>query len=162
MLYLRDKSMLAENLLQILNTFRKEELKGIDHLNEAKSAYIKILRYLKPYVGDFSRSSKHLKEVIFYNEREWRYTPEWTNKLPAWLTKNDFDNPITKAQYNEKLKNERLTFEPDDISYIIVNEDKEIFPMINALKQIKEKYDSRTVEILNSRIVTCDQILNDF
>lgn len=65
---------------------------------------------------------------------------------------------------NEVLKRFKLSFEPEDIRYIIVKEENEIYPMINDLSEIKSKYVNRegVIEILSSRIITCKQILEDF
>lgn len=161
-LYISEESKVLANLKEILITFTNEELRSIEQLRPATIAYLNIIRYLKQYEGDFSRGSTIIKNVKFYNEREWRYTPDWTDENPLFLSKNDFENPIKKAHANEKLKNSTLAFYPSDIAYIIVKEEKEIFSMITALKQIKGRYDPNTIEVLISRIITCDQILNDF
>lgn len=160
-LYLKEKSSLSNYLLQILDNLQKDEISDLK-LKEIIIAYLKILRYIKPFEGDFLKDSTLLKSVRFYDEREWRYTPESTYEIPLWLVKEVYDNPISRAQENEKLKAIKLSFEPNDISYIIVNKENEIFPMINELKNINGKYNNQTLEILKSRIITCDQIFNDF
>lgn len=78
------------------------------------------------------------------------------------LEKIDYENSITIANANEKMKIHKLEFIPQDIKYIIVKDENEIFPMITAMKEIKDKYDKRTLEILTSRIITSEQILFDF
>ena len=55
-----------------------------------------------------------------------------------------------------------LTFEPDDIKYIIVKEVIEIPKIVSALRK---KFNFRNDEkemVLVSKIITCEQILNDF
>lgn len=160
-LYLANDSIIAESLLDILNTFQAPESNST-HLNIAKKAYVKIIRHIKNYKGDFTRDEKIFKDVIFYNEREWRYTPEPNSKLKFWLDKIEFENKLMLSIENEKASNYKLTFEPDDIKYIIVKNDDEIKNMVNALKDIKSKFEPSIVEKLTTRIITSEQIKNDF
>jgi hypothetical protein len=132
------------------------------------------LKYAKNYEGeDISEKNEH-KTITFYNEREWRYvkednlvdriakikTGQRVQKLK--LTKEEYENPITKATADAMMENVRLNFEPSDIKYVIVKEENEIREMITALKAIKTKYPPDVVEILTSRIITSEQILHDF
>jgi hypothetical protein len=160
-MYLEKDSKLSNNLFNILIELQKDELHQYADWKVVRKSYVEVIRYIKPYQGDFLRGSALIKAVKFYDEREWRYTPEWTNDTPAWITKNEFENPISLALKNEQLKSQKLSFEPKDIKYIIVKDESEIYAMIDSLKKIKSKYDSRTIEILTSRIITCNEILND-
>lgn len=160
--YVSEDSLLDKNLSSIISVFQKDELKNIAHLNEAKESYLHIIRYLKKYEGDFRRGDNIIEDVRFYNEREWRFCPPYNENIKFWLLEDEFKNPVSLAQANETLKNEKLSFEPNDIQYVIIKNESEIYPMIEALKDIKSKYDPRTIETLISKIITSDQILNDF
>jgi len=79
------------------------------------------------------------------------------------LAQLGYKNPEMLKQANSILTNVRLHFEPSDIKYVIVKEEKEILEMVKALREIKgRKYDRDTVLIVASRVITCDQILKDF
>lgn len=123
---------------------------------------LNIFRYIKPFEGNLMRDGKPLKKKTkFYNEREWRYVPPDLVKYYV-LPKGDFQDKDKLKIANEKLKEAKLKFEPEDINYIIVKEEKEISEMVAALKDIKSKYDTQTVEILTTRIITYMQIEQDF
>lgn len=121
--------------------------------------------YLKPYDGDFKRDNKIINNVRFYNEREWRYVPNLKDEIDVEqvLGLEDYENSISLAQENLKIQKFKLEFEPDDIKYIFVKNSKEILAMVKALKEIKgEKYNVETIEILTSKILTTEQVINDF
>ena len=118
-----------------------------------------IRAFMKPYEGEFARRGKKMK-VRFYNEREWRYVPPFDSDLPL-LDKSFFSKRELKGREDRKLRKYKLDYDPSDIRYIIVKEEKEIPVIVRTLKKIR-RYNQRTVEILISRIITSEQILNDF
>lgn len=59
----------------MLNYINSETEMG-DMSNEMSKEFFHMLNYLKPYEGDFYRNGKKIKNVRFYNEREWRFVPE--------------------------------------------------------------------------------------
>lgn len=117
-----------------------------------------IRAFMKPYEGEFVRRGKKMK-VRFYNEREWRYVPPFDSALP--LDKGLFSNRFLKGKEDRKLRKYKLDYEPADIRYIIVKEEKEIPVIVQTLNRIR-RFNRRTAEILISRIITSEQILNDF
>ena len=69
------------------------------------------------------------------------------------------------ANANRQLETDKikLSFNANDIKYIIINDDNQINNMIEELGDIKgSRYDSKTVDRLVSRIITVKQIKNDF
>lgn len=125
-------------------------------------------RFIKPYEG----IGKNNKKVTYYNEREWRYITSVENlrdiNLPTALfgfnfeTKKKFEYDLKKK--NEKLSNsDHLEFSPEDIKYIIVEEETDIIRIFQDLRRIKgEKYSYNDVTKLTTRIMTHNQILEDF
>ncbi|MCJ7647257.1 MAG: abortive infection system antitoxin AbiGi family protein [Candidatus Lokiarchaeota archaeon] len=115
---------------------------------------LQLVKHLKQYEsGDFPENYR------FYDEREWRYVPQ----IKEIMDKGSFlkyrhDNGRTK-----RLDGVKLRFVPDDITYLIINDESEIEQMINKLRYIKSsKYDDKTIEKLISRIITVEQIMEDF
>lgn len=161
-LYLDKDSNISQNFREIIEMMRFEPIRLFDELKSGGEAILKLIRYTKPYIGDFYRNGKIIKDVTFYNEREWRYVPPWDENSTFGLSKEQYDNAITLANENAKIKSYSLSFTPDDIKYIIVNNESEIYSMIESLKEIKIKYPRREIEILTSRIITRDGILSDF
>jgi hypothetical protein len=56
----------------------------------------------------------------------------------------------------------RLEFEPNDIKYIIINDDSEIGEFVDHLRRVKGKnYSLHDIERLTTRIFTTEQIKTD-
>lgn len=73
----------------------------------------------------------------FYDEREWRFIPfEADNKNELFLSLEDFSNSEKLNQANDNLRNYKLTFELDDIKYLIVNTETEKEEIIGIAKDI--------------------------
>ncbi len=133
-------------------------------MSEISTNFAYLIRFVKPYSGDFWRSSGIIKNHNFYDEREWRYVPDTDLlDLPYRLTKKQFLDSIHKTEANSKISNKcKIHFEPDDIKYIIVEKEDHIESMIRAIERIKEKYDPMTKKKLFTRIISKDSIIEDF
>ena len=154
-IYLNRNSRLS-NSLSIIKPSLSELLKAPD--NEKVGTYMGFLyvsRYLKNYKGKFLKDKDHETNITFYNEREWRHVP--TTQV---LTETDYLNKDRREDLSSRLP--VLSFGPEDIKYIIVNKEHEIEETINAIRRIKSKYPPPVIDILTSRIITSEQIKNDF
>lgn len=169
-LYLSNKSQISEYILKLINEF--PAVKQSAHENTILSKYIvqatEISGYIKNYSGPLERKGKIISEnYIFADEREWRYKLPFEKVLEEF-TNNNFigfttDMITTKEQLNQRVNHIRLEFEPEDISYIIVNDDKELVPLINHIKVVKgDGFTANVVSRLQSRIITVEQIMKDF
>lgn len=120
-----------------------------------------ISSFVKPYEGILSKNGK---KVRFYDEREWRFVPKLPGEfLPFRLNKTDYDDPNQKNSANEKLRDiSVLKFEPSDIKYIIVQKEDEIIEIIKEIERIKRRYDDDQKKLLCSRVISSEQILEDF
>lgn len=119
--------------------------------------------FIKPYEGKLWKDGKYTSDKIrFYNEREWRFVPKLSEEfLPHRLTKAEYFDDKKKNSANEKLREKSvLKFKPADIKYIIVEKDDEIISIINEIEQ--SKYDDDQKKMLYSRVISSDQILEDF
>ena len=128
--------------------------------------YINLLFFTKPYKGRLWRDGRYSKRnVIFYDEREWRYIPKMDLKKTAirdFLWKNEFLNEKTLKENHTKLEKKKLSFQPKDIKYIIVEKEKEIYDMVSKIRSIKNKFPYEEVEILITRIISMEHIRDDF
>lgn len=144
---------------------------------------VESLLFLKPLRG----KNKHGETTFFYDEKEWRYIPMFNKRMHRMynlmiahdkLTKGEVDFryknrikikiPIKGViQLNKKILSEtiqfiesyKLSFEPDDIKFIILKRDNEIPNMINHLGLIFKKEE---VKILTTKIITLQQLNEDF
>lgn len=163
-LYLEKGSTLSKNIRAItINIFKDKIIRVNGIKTDIQKEIFDVLRYIKPYEGDLYGNTEITKNIRFYNEREWRYVPDpQKSEGEPFLTKKNFQNDVQRIQENTKMEEAKLSFEPHDIKYIIVKEEKEILSMADALSVIKPKYDTDTIKILMTKILTSKQIVNDF
>ncbi|NAY92963.1 hypothetical protein GTQ34_13650 [Muricauda sp. JGD-17] len=151
-------SKLAESVYQALDKYCGEVTKGIS------DEFMNLSNFLKPYKGNFKRGDKIYKNVRFYNEREWRYVPkiEFDSDVGNYLDKSHYSKPEVLQEENAKLLDYRLGFKPKDIKYIFVKDDNEIHQMMTELRNIKQRFSPKEIDILTSKIITTKQIKEDF
>lgn len=128
--------------------------------------YINFLSFTKPYEGKLWQDCMYRDEIIkSYDEREWRYIPkvdfkkDGINKL---IGKNDFLDKSYLYDMHKKLESKKLSFEPNDIKYIIVENESEIYDMATEIRNIKNKFPYKDVEILITRIISMEHVKEDF
>ena len=119
--------------------------------------------FAKPIFGKMYRNGRYI-EKNFYNEREWRYIPKVDIDYKGWrIEKEDFESSVSLAQANAQIaKKYVLKFNIDDIKYIIVSSENDIYSMINAIHEIYKIENDKSRQMLCSRILTVNQISEDF
>jgi hypothetical protein len=123
---------------------------------------MELMAYVKPYEGPAWRNGSYVDKVRFYDEREWRYAPLLSLTDGAALGRDDYINEVTRQSANARIAERfRLRFSPDDVEYIILQDDDEILPMIRQLEIIKGKYHPDEVKLLTTAIMTVNRILED-
>lgn len=133
-------------------------------LSNDEKAYFDIYRYIKNYDGDLKRSDgKISKKYKFYDEREWRYVPDIENSFLMLMLNSKIPKDSNDYLENQKKVSEQLLeFTPNDIKYIILNDENEIDETVKLLQTVKAKYSYKDVQILTTRIICMQQILEDF
>ena len=176
-LYLRDDSILHKNLASIFRSTTQDLAKdALSKLLEdriknpteepAWTTSLNILRYVKLYKGALFKAQ--LKENIpFYEEREWRYVPNFITRSSEiqpspFLTEIDFQDKQKKEKEEKILENYKLSFNPDNIKYVIIKNEDEIHKIIKNIRVVKGKYPPEIVDILCSKIITSENIEKDF
>ena len=162
-IYFNKNSHLAERISAITNDL-------IWRNDSTAQAFKETILYMKPYEGTLYRGGRSAKENIrFYDEHEWRYMPDRnimiTNDITPSIQAHIYRNPVELANANRQLEMDKtkLSFNANDIKYIIINDEGQINNMVEALRYIKgSRYDSNTIDRLTSRIITVKQIENDF
>jgi len=164
--YISDDSV-PELIFESVQTKEAFELKTskVFELSENVGHFLK---YIKPYSGIGFSNGEELKSVNFYNEKEWRYVPpkELLKKLAVKdIYKRKFYVDPRKRRYiNIKLATQKkLTFNANNVKYIVVESEHEIPIMI---KEIINTYGKKTnyedLMLLTSRIISLQQIISDF
>ena len=131
-----------------------------DVLNRIADGLKSLIDFTKPYEGSFKRKEKIINNVRFYDEREWRYVPK---DAPVLSEADLKDEKQLEEIHNEIWRNRTLEFSPDDVRYIIVKKDSEVLAMFDEIRDIKSpKYTDAEIRTLQTRIISAEQIRNDF
>lgn len=167
--YVTETSSFTDNFLTALNEVYRTVNKIIDPSDNIKMSktYMNLLntyRYIKNYQGVLKRrNQKPIYNYRFANEREWRYVAPITDDMDyhPFVPISRINTKAKKKELNNKISHKKLSFQPDDINYLIVENDSDINGLIKHLGKVKIFFSTATKERLASRILTFDQIKND-
>ncbi len=159
-IYIEKNSTLANSYLKIYTEYIVNSKKDLLSIDEKEKSIIDILRYIKNYQDDLTRGGTVHKNYRFSDEREWRYVLDYNKKAQYIYA---LDSNFNKETANQSLVDDRLTFEPNDIKYVIIERESEIPEFLNLFRDAKGKnYSFHDVERLMTRIITTEQIVEDF
>jgi hypothetical protein len=164
-MYASHNSLFTENFMSGIEVFFKLVTNSNDTTGKYETAYnntINTLRYIKNYKGDLVRPDKRtVKNHVFANEREWRYVPPITESILPFVSIGKIRTAQQKLQLNQTVSHLRLNFQPDNIQYLIIENDNDINDLIHHLRQVKNRFPPDTIDRLSSRILTYEQIEKD-
>jgi hypothetical protein len=118
--------------------------------------------FIKPYSG-ISNKTNQKKE--FYREREWRWIPEISiadekEGIALRLLKDDEGK---KENKNQLLKSKyKLKFTINDITYIVVPDNEIKKGIVSKIYHIKEKYELSDSLYLISKVISLQEIKENF
>jgi len=150
--YLSQDSYLMDKLSYFISTF------DTPSFNLKQMSVEELMLYYVKKVSGYN-SDDELKRK-FYDEREWRYIPQISRDVHLELLTGEYDEKEKVNEYSERTKACMIRLKPDNISYIIVNNECEVKEMIKVLKKRFESH--RLLEQLYTRIITVKQIKEDF
>lgn len=160
-LYVEKNSIIGQSFLDQLKKIRTN---SIDNLNYEDKLFLHTIKaFSKNYSGPLKRKNVDDPNYKFYDEREWRLVPK-----PEEIGNNAITIPVStyekdKAKYNKKLSMYRFKFEPDDISYLIVEKESEITSIINFLQnEYSNSWATKKMDLLFTKISSIEQIKNDY
>ncbi len=164
LIYLDKDSNLSDHIVDMSYEIFKPEFKNKPEFKKLKAAYHDIVRYTKPYTGqNINRKTGNLIENYnFYNEKEWRYVPKIDDHDAEniYLKKDQYDDFAYRTKQNKLMESKKITFKPNDISYIIVKEDYEVERIMECIEGLGHSY--KDTKRLISKIQTNHQIMFDF
>jgi hypothetical protein len=167
-MYVNRHCELMDNLITGLNGVYSHlnKINDLEKFKNLNTSYLNIMntyRYVKNYEGELIRGGiTEDKNYRFADEREWRYVPSLENEgIQPFVAISKIRTSKQKAEYNEKVSHLRLSFQPDDIKYLIVETDNDITELIRHLQTVKGRFDPETRSRLSSRILTIEQINKD-
>ncbi|CAN5786447.1 hypothetical protein BH10BAC2_BH10BAC2_36050 [soil metagenome] len=181
-IYIENSSIIAKDLdnafnhlLELHQKINKEfNAKNKNKINYIKTIYenfqtitdynLNFFRYLKNYKGDLVRQNKVIKNYRFYDEREWRFVPEYTHKnIEASISERKYKTYRSKSINKPLLDKVNLEFSAEDIDYLIVKSKKDIPQLIRSIQGTNNlaKNGDELLE-LTTRIITIEQLNKDF
>lgn len=157
-IYIDHNSLFAKSILELINDTRFSDMV----LREKEKIY-QIKSYAKNYSGPLKRRSVDDAEYKFYDEREWRLVPTHDNFYHAIFCLNPDTYLDEKDKFNDLFSGIRVTFSPEDISYIIVKDNDEIPEVTKFLRATySEKCTGPKLDVLFSKICSTEQIIADY
>lgn len=163
-IYFNKGSHLSEIMSTMTETLILNHSSALQTFSETHS-------YMKPYEGTLYRRGRPVKKGIrFYDEHEWRYVPSdkilKSHNIRTFIQRRICMNSEELKKENRKLEIDqiKLTFNANDIRYIIIKNENEINHMVDKLREIKSGrgYDPNTIDRLTSHIITVERIKTDF
>ena len=169
-LYLEQSSLLSDSYRLVANQFlvrasqEKERVAQSLEYFRAIVALGEILSYTKNYQGSLVRSDgSTTPDYRFADEREWRYVLPSNNAATPIMSETTFNSKEGKARAEELIAANRLVFHPDDIKYVIIKDESEIHEFVEHLRDAKRvRYTPTEIDRLTTRIITAEQIVQDF
>ncbi|CAM3948163.1 abortive infection system antitoxin AbiGi family protein [Pseudoalteromonas byunsanensis] len=166
--YISVGSYLAETLQQVVLEARNVEIDGDLEPNSRAKIPLNILRFVKNYEADLVRGEVTTENYRFYDEREWRFVPEWSSDFKPYMPprewwerdENKAYSQVAFEKYKGELAKLRLALELKDINYIILEKESDRLKMIEYLND--NFADNSQIEIVKSKLLTKEQIENDF
>lgn len=102
------------------------------------------------------------KKRKFYNEREWRYIPQVTDKIhmELWDPSENSSESAFRAKLSERTREQRLSFNANDVKYIIVPDGDSRESMLDFLNSLDMPI--KDIDLLKTKIMTVKDIYDDF
>lgn len=117
------------------------------------------LMYTKHYEDELKRENYYEPNYRFYDEREWRYIPEF-NCAVCELKKTEEEYNLWRGDSKNKplLDEVKLDFIASDIENLIVANDSDRDEMIELIKTSQLDFENTSKEILFTKILTLEHI----
>lgn len=159
-LYVAQNSHLSNSYRHAFSHYALKAKEDVDEWSTEQRSIADILRYMKNYEAPLARAGKTISNYRYSDEREWRFVPQHTETCEMLVSDSYYKD--NKDNVDKTLESHCLEFEPNDIKYIIINDDSEIGEFVDHLRRVKgNKYSLHDIERLTTRIFTTDQIKSD-
>ncbi|MCL6272312.1 abortive infection system antitoxin AbiGi family protein [Sansalvadorimonas sp. 2012CJ34-2] len=159
-IYIDKDSLFSKSIGNLLK--QRRDRKNTNLNREQRTEILRLKSYAKNYSGVLERDGKR-REYKFYDEREWRLVPDKEKLNGQKFSISASEYKKDKDLHNSKLSDIRVTFTPNDISYIIVKNTSQIPRMIRHLRKLyQNEATSAELDILFSKICSTEQIIQDF
>ncbi len=150
------------------NTSHRENGEINANVDTIKNELLFLLFYLKPYEGNiWDGSGFNGDRIKFYDEREWRYIPDYNKilekSLKPYMFIDTFLDKDKAESFNKSFESEfKLELSPGDIKYIIVDREKDVLSMITNINNMNLNCSSDEKNLLLTKIISFERIEQDF
>jgi hypothetical protein len=130
-------------------------------------SWVRMMGVTKPLDGrpwDKDANQFRCSRVTFYDENEWRYIPDLRRERPLqYLWSGSYSDRAKKSEDDKQLqKTVKLTFAPEDVKYLIVEKEENIEEFVSVINGLRPRLHNTTKLKLLTRILTLEQIRQDF
>ena len=153
--YTHSTGGISELLRYLINTDNDKLLPDEDLRDEIFERIYKQHSLMKPISGKMLIGGKAI-EKDFYQESEWRYTPEGSNVI----FQDDFDKD--KHTRNAEMQASKLEISPADIKYVFVKSETDIPRLYDFIHKAMGRFPHAEVKALVTRIISLETIAGDF
>lgn len=130
-----------------------------------KFRWLFFLTRIKPYKGwnwEKKGNEQTIIDYFYYNEREWRYIPDKLSEEQLCIDIRNRDSSYLDS-YHQNTRNHLLIVPLQEIKYIILKSENERMIVLKEIdNRFESKYSQKELALLKSKILTCEQIKNDF
>ncbi|MDI9363785.1 MAG: abortive infection system antitoxin AbiGi family protein [Flavobacterium sp.] len=152
--YVHKKSVASKTIINTINQINKSSITNDKNLVRQLG---EIVKFLKPYDGYYQKGTKRRNPINYYDEREWRYIPK-ESKFVVFPHKQVGVNKIELL--NRELQQKPLRFKPNDIKYIIVDNENKKQPLAKTIENLNIQ-PSEKVNLI-TKIISLKEIKEDF
>ncbi len=145
-------------LIKALKDFRRRT-NDAETIDSIQQEMIDSFKYIKPYTGNWQKGKRFRDKIIFYNEREWRYSPLLNEH--AVLSGVIKENRKEVKKINVELKKSLIKFETKDVKFIVIKSKKNIPVVAKGINDMSEISDTQKNELI-TKIISFEEIREDF
>jgi len=130
-----------------------------ENINKSISYITYSLYHMKHYEDELKRNEYENLNYRFYDEREWRYIPEFQSTI-CKLKKTEEEYQIWRSQSDIKplIKEVHLAFNPGDIEIIIFEKNDEREKVVELIRNSDLSFSNKAKEILMTKIQSFENI----
>lgn len=161
--YVHEKSPSVNQLYQLFKVLSEfpSDNNIVPGLRSIKRELVDSIKYFKSYEGRWHKGdtiADTLPNLIYYNEREWRYCP-FLNDYQVLSAIKTY-NKKKKEKLNEELKSKPVKFENDDVKFIVIKDKNEKNDFVNVIR--KMKINRKQQDELITNIISFEEIREDY
>lgn len=160
-MYVHKESQQTKRLYRLIKALKDFGIrtKNDETIDNIQQEMIDSFKYIKPYTGNWQKGKRLRKKIIFYNEREWRYSPLLSEHAVLSGIIKENRNEIKKI--NADLKKSLIKFEVKDVKFIVIKSKKNIPVVAKAINDMPGISDTQKNELI-TRIISFEEIREDF